>query len=184
MPSGILRLFLRFLERPARWSSPRLCRPEVTGPQEEWNGSQNQHGFLSNRGGLRTQEKTPHETAAKVSPLRPGSVPDPAAQEQHTPDPQPVRIKRHTQGDLPVTPCSRVQRLCQRSLVRAEVYPPHRIVLTEAKLKRDRFRAAPQNDRRRKAFSPFKTCRSAERKRKRSRLPTGGLRPSERKYEF
>lgn len=100
------------------------------------------------------------------------------------PDPQPVRIKRHTQGDLPVTLCSRVQRLCQRSLVRAEVYPPHRFVLTEAKLKRDRFLTAPQNGRRRKAFLPFKTCRSAERKRKRSRLPTGELRPSEHKYEF
>ena len=57
-------------------------------------------------GRFEMQEKTPHETAAKVSPLRPGSVPEPAAQEPHTPDPQPVRIKEHRQL-LPI--CQQLQ---------------------------------------------------------------------------
>ena len=63
-------------------------------------------------------------------------------------------------------------------------HAPRGIVLTEAKVKRDRFRAAPQNGRRRKAFSPFKDLHSAERKRKRTPLPTGEVRPSEHDYNF
>ena len=63
-------------------------------------------------------------------------------------------------------------------------HAPRGIVLTEAKVKRDRFRAAPQNGRRRKAFSPFKGLRSAERKRKRTPLPTGEVRPSEHDNDF
>ena len=63
-------------------------------------------------------------------------------------------------------------------------HAPCGIVLTEAKVKRDRFRAAPQNGRRRKAFSPFKDLRSAERKRKRNHLPTGEVRPSEHDNDF
>lgn len=63
-------------------------------------------------------------------------------------------------------------------------HTPRGIVLTEAKGKRDRFRAAPQNGRRRKAFSPFKGLRSAERKRKRTPLPTGEVRPSEHDNDF
>ena len=63
-------------------------------------------------------------------------------------------------------------------------HAPRGIVLTEAKVKRDRFRAAPQNGRRRKALSPFKDLRSAERKRKRNHLPTGEVRPSEHDNDF
>ena len=91
--------FCVFVWSLARWSSRRSCQPEATRPQEG-QAVKRKNGFLSDRGGLRIQEKTPHETAAKVSPPRPGSVPEPAAQEQHTPNPQPVRISS----------CSRVQR--------------------------------------------------------------------------
>lgn len=63
-------------------------------------------------------------------------------------------------------------------------HTPRGIVLTEAKVKRDRFQAAPQNGRRRKAFSPFKSLRSVERKRKRTPLPTGEVRPSEHDNDF
>ena len=63
-------------------------------------------------------------------------------------------------------------------------HAPRGIVLTEAKVKRDRFRAAPQNGRRRKAFSPFKGFHSVERKRKRNFLPMGEVRPSEDDYNF
>ena len=63
-------------------------------------------------------------------------------------------------------------------------HAPRGIVLTEAKVKRDRFRAAPQNGRRRKAFSTFKGFHSVERKRKRNFLPMGEVRPSEHDYNF
>ena len=54
------------------------------GGRKDGRIGRKQHGFLSDRGGLRIREKAPHETAAKVSPLRPGSVSEPAVQEQHT----------------------------------------------------------------------------------------------------
>ena len=63
-------------------------------------------------------------------------------------------------------------------------HAPRGIVLTEAKVKRDRFPAAPQNGRRRKAFSQFKDLRSQERKRKRTPLPMGEVRPSEHDNDF
>ena len=149
------------------------------GGRKDGRIGRKQHGFLSDRGGLRIQEKAPHETAAKVSPLRLGSVPEPAAQEQHIPDPQPVRIKEHRQL-LPF--CQ--QLVFTAAIADGRAHAPRGIVLTEAKVKRDRFRAAPQNGRRRKAFSPFKGLRSAERKRKRTPLPTGEVRPSEHDNDF
>ena len=102
-------LFAFFVWSLARWSSRRSCQLEATRPQEG-QAVKRKNGFLSDRGGLRIQEKAPHETSAKVSPLRPGSVPEPAAQEPHTPDPQPVRIKEHRQLFRFVSSCSRVQR--------------------------------------------------------------------------
>ena len=98
-------LFAFFVWSLARWSSRRSCQLEATRPQEG-QAVKRKNGFLSDRGGLRIQEKAPHETSAKVSPLRPGSVPEPAAQEPHTPDPQPVRIKEHRQL-LPI--CQQLQ---------------------------------------------------------------------------
>ena len=85
-------------------AGPASRRPR--GSRKDGRIGRKQHGFLSDRGGLRIQEKTPHETSAKVSPLRPGSVPEPTAQEQHTPDPQPVRVKEHRQL-LPI--CQQLQ---------------------------------------------------------------------------
>ena len=156
------------------------------GGRKDGRIGRKQHGFLSDGGGLRIQEKVPHETAAKVSPLRPGSVPESAAQEPHTPDPQPVRVKEHWQL-LPI--CQQLQpssaAWCSPPPSQmGRAHAPRGIVLTEAKVKRDRFRAAPQNGRRRKAFSPFKGLRSAERKRKRTPLPTGEVRPSEHDNDF
>ena len=58
------------------------------------------------------------------------------------------------------------------------------LYLKPPKVKRDRFQAAPQNGRRRKAFSPFKGLHSVERKRKRNFLPTGEVRPSEHDTDF
>jgi len=75
------------------------------GGRKDGRIGRKQHGFLSDRGGLRYRRSSP-ETAAKVSPLRPGSVSEPAVQEQHTPDPQPVRVKEHWQL-LPI--CQQLQ---------------------------------------------------------------------------
>lgn len=97
--------FCVFVWSLARRSSHRSCQPEATRPQEG-QAVKRKNRFPSNRGGLRIREKAPHETAAKVSPLRLGSVSEPAAQEQHTPDPQPVRVKEHRQL-LPI--CQQLQ---------------------------------------------------------------------------
>ena len=97
--------FCVFVWSLARRSSHRSCQPEATRPQEG-QAVKRKNRFPSNRGGLRIREKAPHETAAKVSPLRLGSVPEPAAQEQHIPDPQPVRVKEHWQL-LPI--CQQLQ---------------------------------------------------------------------------
>ena len=155
------------------------------GGRKDGRIGRKQHGFLSDRGGLRYRRSSP-ETAAKVSPLRPGSVSEPAVQEQHTPDPQPVRVKEHWQL-LPI--CQQLQpssaAWCSPPPSQmGRAHAPRGIVLTEAKVKRDRFQAAPQNGRRRKAFSPFKGLHSVERKRKRNFLPTGEVRPSEHDTDF
>ena len=94
--SGLPRLFLCFCMEPRSSEQPPAL-PAGGREAAEGQAVKRKNGFLSDRGGLRIQEKAPHETSAKVSPLRPGSVPEPAAQEQHTPDPQPVRVKEHRQ---------------------------------------------------------------------------------------
>ena len=94
--SGLPRLFLRFCMEPRSSEQPPAL-PAGGREAAEGQAVKRKNGFLSDRGGLRIQEKAPHETSAKVSPLCPGSVPEPAAQEPHTPDPQPVRIKEHRQ---------------------------------------------------------------------------------------
>ena len=84
-----------------------------------------------------------------------------------------------------VSSCSRVQRFgVHRRHRRWQGARPMRYRTDRGKSKRDRFLAAPQNGRRRKAFSPFKGLRSAERKRKRTPLPTGEVRPSEHDNDF
>lgn len=176
--------FCVFVWSLARWSSRRSCQPEATRPQEG-QAVKRKNGSLSNRGGLRCRRNAP-ETAAKVSPLRPGSVSEPAAQEPHTPDPQPVRVKEHraTASDLSAAAAEFSGLVFTAAIADGRAHAPRGIVLTEAKVKRDRFRAAPQNGRRRKAFSPFKGFHSVERKRKRNFLPMGEVRPSEHDYNF
>ena len=102
--------FCVFVWSLARWSSRRSCQLEATRPQEG-QAVKRKNGFLSDRGGLRIQEKAPHETSAKVSPLRPGSVSEPAAQEQRLP---PIRSRCGSKNTGScfrfVSSCSRVQR--------------------------------------------------------------------------
>ena len=108
---------------------------------------------------MRIREKAPHETAAKVSPLRPGSVPEPAAQEQHTPRSAAGAGQRTpaAASDLSAAAAEFSGLVFTAAIADGRAHAPRGIVLTEAKVKRDKFRAAPQNGRRRKAFSPFKT---------------------------
>ena len=101
--------FCVFVWSLARRSSHRLCRPEAARRQEG-QAVKRKNGFLSDRGGLRIQEKAPHETSAKVSPLRPGSVPEPAAQEQPTPIHSRCGSKNTGSCFRFVSSCSRVQR--------------------------------------------------------------------------
>ena len=116
--------FCVFVWSLARWSSRRSCQPEATRPQEG-QAVKRKNGFLSDRGGLRCRRSS-SETAAKVSPLRPGSVSEPAVQEQHTPDPQPVRVKEHRQL-LPI--CQQLQpssaAWCPPPLHRSRASLPH-----------------------------------------------------------
>ena len=87
-------------------------------------------------------------------------------------------------SDLPAAAAEFSGLVFTAAIADGRAHAPRGIVLTEAKVKRDRFRAAPQNGRRRKAFSPFKGFHSVERKRKRTPLPTGEVRPSEHDNDF
>ena len=176
--------FCVFVWSLARWSSHRSCRPEATRPQEG-QAVKRKNGFLSDRGGLRCRRNAP-ETAAKVSPLRPGSVPEPAPQEQPLPQSAAGADQRTpaAASDLSAAAAEFSGLVFTAAIADGRAHAPRGIVLTEAKVKRDRFRAAPQNGRRRKAFSPFKDLHSAERKRKRTPLPTGEVRPSEHDNDF
>lgn len=177
--------FCVFVWSLARWSSRRSCQPGATRPQEG-QAVKRKNGFLSDRGGLRIQEKAPHETSAKVSPLRPGSVSEPAAQEQRLPRSVAGADQRTpaAASDLSAAAAEFSGLVFTAAIADGRAHAPRGIVLTEAKVKRDRFRAASQNGRRRKAFSPFKGFHSVERKRKRNFLPTGEVRPSEHDNDF
>ena len=150
--------FCVFVWSLARWSSRRSCQLEATRPQEG-QAVKRKNGFLSDRGGLRIQEKAPHETSAKVSPPAPGQRArtggagtahsrSAAGADQRTPATASVLSAAATEfSGLVFT----------AAIADGRAHAPRGIVLTEAKVKRDRFRAAAQNGRRRKAFSPFKT---------------------------
>ena len=178
--------FCIFVWSLARRSSHRLCRPEATRRQEGWKDRQKTAWIPLRSGRFEMQEKTPHETAAKVSPLRPGSAPEPAPQEQRLPQ-SAAGADQRTPAAASVLSAAAAEfsgLVFTAAIADGRAHAPRGIVLTEAKVKRDRFRAAPQNGRRRKAFSPFKGFHSVERKRKRNFLPTGEVRPSEHDYNF
>lgn len=185
MPFGKLRLFFAFLYGASLvGAATGFASRWPRGGRKDGRIGRKQHGFLSDRGGLRCRRNAP-ETAAKVSPLRPGSVSEPAAQEQHTTDPQPVRVKEHwaAASDLSAV-AAEFSGLVFTAAIADGGARPMRYRTDRGKSKRDRFLAAPQNGRRRKVFSPFKGLRSVERKRKRTPLPTGEVRPSEHDNGF
>ena len=127
--------FYVFVWSLARRSNRRSCQPEATRPQEG-QAVKRKNGFLSNRGGLRIQEKTPHEATAKVSSLRPGSVHEPAPQEQHTPIHSRCGSKNTGScSDLSAAAAEFSGLVFTAAIADGRAHAPHGIVLTEAKVK-------------------------------------------------
>ena len=159
------------------------------GGRKDGRIGRKQHGFLSDRGGLRYRRSSPESasrdrgkglTPAPGQRVRTGGAGtahsrSAAGADQRTPA---------AASDLSAAAAEFSGLVFTAAIADGRAHAPRGIVLTEAKVKRDRFRAAPQNGRRRKAFSPFKDLHSAERKRKRTPLPTGEVRPSEHDNDF
>lgn len=185
-PSGLPRLFLRFLYGASLvGAATGFAGPEATRRQEGWKDRQKTAWIPLRSGRFEMQEKRPRDRGKGLTPAhrqraRTGGAgtayPRSAAgADQRTPG-SCFRF---------VSSCSRVQRFgVHRRHRRWQGARPMRYRTDRVKNKRDRFLAAPQNGRRRKAFSPFKGLRSAERKRKRTPLPTGEVRPSEHDNDF
>lgn len=177
--------FCVFVWSLARRSSHRLCRPEATRRQEGWKDRQKTAWIPLRSGRFEMQEKRPRDRGKGLTPAhrqraRTGGAgtayPRSAAgADQRTPA---------AASDLSAVAAEFSGLVFTAAIADGRAHTPRGIVLTEAKVKRDRFLAAPQNGRRRKAFSPFKGLRSAERKRKRTPLPTGEVRSSEHDNGF
>ena len=177
--------FCVFVWSLARWSSHRLCQPVATRRQEGWKNRQKTAWIPLRSGRFEMQEKRPRDRGKGLSPapgqrVRTGGAGtahsrSAAGADQRTPA---------AASDLSAAAAEFSGLVFTAAIADGRAHTPCGIVLTEAKGKRDRFLAAPQNGRRRKAFSPFKDLHSAERKRKRTPLPTGEVRPSEHDNDF
>ena len=178
--------FYVFVWSLARRSSRRSCQPEATRQQKGWKDRQ-KTAWIPLRSG---RFEDTGESASRD--LGKGLTPAPG-QRART-GPAGTAHSRSTAGadqrtpaaasDLSAAAAEFSGLVFTAAITDGRAHAPCGIVLTEAKVKRDRFRAAPQSGRRRKAFSPFKGLRSAERKRKRNHLPTGEVRPSEHDNDF
>ena len=177
--------FCVFVWSLARRSSHWLCRPEAARRQKGWKDRQKTAWIPLRSGRFEMQEKRPRDRGKGLSPapgqrVRTGGAGtahsrSAAGADQRTPA---------AASDLSAAAAEFSGLVFTAAIADGRAHTPCGIVLTEAKVKRDRFLAAPQNGRRRKAFSPFKDLHSAERKRKRTPLPTGEVRPSEHDNDF
>lgn len=177
--------FCVFVWSLARRSSHRSCRPEATRPQEGWKNRQKTAWIPLRSGRFEMQEKRPRDRGKGLSPapgqcVRTGG----AGTAHHRSAAGAGQRTPATASDLSAAAAEFSGLVFTAAIADGRAHAPRGIVLTEAKVKRDRFRAAPQNGRRRKAFSPFKDLHSAERKRKRTPLPTGEVRPPEHDNDF
>ena len=155
------------------------------GGRKDGRIGRKQHGFLSDRGGLRIREKLPRDRGKGLTPAPGQRVRTGGAGAAHSRSAAGAGQRTLAAApDLSAAAAEFSGLVFTAAIADGRAHAPRGIVLTEAKVKRDRFRAAPQNGRRRKAFSPFKGLRSAERKRKRTPLPTGEVRPSEHDNDF
>ena len=178
--------FYVFVWSLARRSSRRSCQPEATRQQKGWKDRQKtawiplRSGRFEDTGENASRDRGKGLTPAPGQRVRTGGAgtayPRSAAgADQRTPA---------AASDLSAAAAEFSGLVFTAAIADGRVHAPRGIVLTEAKVKRDRFRAAPQNCRRCKAFSPFNDLHSAERKRKRNFLPTGEVRPSEHDNDF
>ena len=184
-PSSLPRLFLRFCMEPRSSEQPPVL-PAGGHEAAGWKDRQKTariplrsgrfEGTGENASRDRGKDLTPapgqHVRTGPAGTAHPRSA---AGADQRTPA---------AASDLSAAAAEFSGLVFTAAIADGRAHTPRGIVLTEAKGKRDRFRAAPQNGRRRKAFSPFKGLRSAERKRKRTPLPTGEVRPSEHDNDF
>lgn len=155
------------------------------GGRKDGRIGRKQHGFLSDRGGLRIREKLPRDRGKGLTPAPGQRVRTGGAGAAHSRSAAGAGQRTLAAApDLSAAAAEFSGLVFTATIADGRAHAPRGIVLTEAKVKRDRFRAAPQNGRRCKAFSPFKTWHSAERKRKRPPLPTGEVRPPEHDTDF
>ena len=172
--------FCVFVWSLARRSSHRLCRPEAARRQKGWKDRQKTAWIPLRSGRFEIQEKLPRDRGKGLSPAPGQRVRTGSAGTAHSRSAAGAGQRTlAAASDLSAAAAEFSGLVFTAAIADGRAHAPRGIVLTEAKVKRDRFRAAPQNGRRRKAFSPFKDLHSAERKRKRTPLPTGEVRLSE-----
>ena len=183
-PSGLPRLFLRFCMEPRSSEQPPVL-PAGGHEAAGWKDRQKTAWIPLRSGRFEMQEKRPRDRGKGLTPAPgqrartgPAGTAHPrsaAGADQRTPA---------AASDLSAAAAEFSGLVFTAAIADGRAHAPRGIVLTEAKVKRDRFLAAPQNGRRCKAFSPFKGFHSVERKRKRNFLPMGEVRPSEHDYNF
>mgnify|MGYP004684404245 CR=1 FL=1 len=177
--------FCVFVWSLARRSSHRLCRPEAARRQKGWKDRQKTAWIPLRSGRFEIQEKLPRDRGKGLSPAPGQRVRTGSAGTAHSRSAAGAGQRTlAAASDLSAAAAEFSGLVFTATIADGRAHAPRGIVLTEAKVKRDRFQAAPQNGRRRKAFSPFKSLHSVERKRKRNFLPTGEVRPSEHDTDF
>lgn len=177
--------FCVFVWSLARRSSHRLCRPEAARRQKGWKDRQKTAWIPLRSGRFEIQEKLPRDRGKGLSPAPGQRVRTGGAGTAHSRSAAGAGQRTlAAASNLSAAAAEFSGLVFTAAIADGRAHAPRGIVLTEAKVKRDRFQAAPQNGRRRKAFSPFKSRRSVERKRKRTPLPTSEVRPSEHDNDF
>ena len=177
--------FCVFVWSLARRSSHRLCRPEAARRRKGWKDRQKTARIPLRSGRFEIQEKLPRDRGKGLSPAPGQRVRTGGAGTAHSRSAAGAGQRTlAAASDLSAAAAKLSGLVFTAAIADGRAHAPCGIVLTEAKVKRDRFQAAPQNGRRRKAFSPFKGLHSVERKRKRNFLPTGEVRPSEHDTDF
>ena len=178
--------FYVFVWSLARRSSRRSCQPEATRQQKGWKDRQKtawiplRSGRFEDTGENASRDRGKGLTPAPGQRARTGGAGTAHSRSAAGADQRTLAAA----SVLSAAAAEFSGLVFTAAIADGRAHAPRGIVLTEAKVKRDRFRAAPQNGKRRKAFSPFKDLHSAERKRKRTPLPTGEVRPSEHDNDF
>ncbi len=178
--------FCVFVWSLARRSSHRLCQPEAARRQKGWKDRQKtariplRSGRFEDTGESASRDRGKGLTPAPGQRVRTGGAGTAHSRSAAGAGQRTLAAA----SDLSAAAAEFSGPVFTATIADGRAHAPRGIVLTEAKVKRDRFQAAPQNGRRRKAFSPFKGLHSVERKRKRNFLPTGEVRPSEHDTDF